>query len=102
MVPPATGMCSTQPPPTEEVARLQGSPLAPSKIGLFNKPHSSRRNTTDGVPAAGKVGDTKTLCPHCGMSGRTGRTGILPWRGVRASLQSLMAGMVYGSGAISS
>lgn len=70
-------MCSKPPPPTEEVARLQGSPLAPSKIGLFNKPNSSRRNTTDGVPTAGKVGAAEPSihtvgCRAAGAALRTG------------------------------
>eukprot|EP00198_Chlamydomonas_reinhardtii_P002710 XP_001692046.1 predicted protein [Chlamydomonas reinhardtii] len=38
VVPPPTGLCSRAPPPHEEVAALQTSPLSPSKFGLLNRP----------------------------------------------------------------
>ncbi|KXZ56912.1 hypothetical protein GPECTOR_1g822 [Gonium pectorale] len=38
VVPPASGLCSKQPLPAEEVARLQSTPLAASKVGLPSQP----------------------------------------------------------------
>ncbi|EFJ41758.1 hypothetical protein VOLCADRAFT_121617 [Volvox carteri f. nagariensis] len=53
VIPPPGGLCSRLPPPADEVARLQSSPLGPSKFGSLNTvPSSSSRGRSASSPGA--------------------------------------------------